>query len=211
MEAINEIVSKNTSSQLSRLNLREKVEIGGFVVYFAVAISGGMTAVADNSENGHFTSSALLVNNQAFEQSLSGNVNLKVEPLAPTRDLYNYSMMEASFNSNFKGDKGEAEKYRGTFDFLASALKSLYIENVYVDVSKISHNIDFCMNLGKKILIMVGLNAFDREDDDVTYSVYHDGELMAMNIASLGFFMEMTNGMQNELNQEECSIYTPIR
>ena len=124
---------------------------------------------------------------------------------------YNYSKMENSFYSNFKGDKGEAEKYRGTFDYLASALKSLYIKNVYVDVSKISHNIDFCMNLGKKILIMVGMNAFEREDDDVTYTVYHEGELMAMNVASLGFFMEMTTGMQNELNQEECSIYTPIR
>lgn len=110
----------------------------------------------------------------------------------------NLDKMKSSFESHFNEDPERMDMYRPAFAFLVSALDELPMEGVYVDVSLARQSVKFCVNLGYKVLLMVERGVND-DGNDVTYSIYHDNTLMALDVVGLDELMDMVTEMLDKL------------
>lgn len=112
--------------------------------------------------------------------------------------MSSYDKLYNSFIENFKNDENDMNHFQEVFEKISDELKSLNVEDVFVDVSRKKDMIDFNMNLEEGLFLSVASNV-NNTTDEVMFSVARNHKTLAIDIMPLNEIINRINAIIKEL------------
>ncbi|MBQ9273258.1 MAG: hypothetical protein IJ228_00475 [Succinivibrio sp.] len=121
-----------------------------------------------------------------------------VQPALSSAAEHNLELMRRSFDRCFFSNDQERSQYACVFEQVATALCSLKINEVLVDISRQMQLVDFTVDLGDSLVLTAGKTIRDPAEDRVMFTLSLAGNTLLVNETTLTDLATRLQALQSD-------------